>query len=340
MTQYVSVDPARPDPEVVACAARIIREGGLVAFPTETVYGLGANAFDPAAVAGVFRAKGRPSDNPLIVHIAGTNDLEIAARAVPEKARKLGASFWPGPLTMVLLASPGVPRVTSGGLATVAVRVPAHPVATALIRASGTPVAAPSANRSGRPSPTNARHVLEDLDGRIDMILDGGPCTVGVESSVIDLTGDPPVLLRPGGLSRSSIEAVIGDIRTLEQAPEAANRSPGTRYRHYAPKARVILAGPGEVAREVARHLSDGRRVGVMAVHPVPGGRAGLSVRMMSADPAGYARELFAALREMDDLNCEVIVAETVDERGLGSAVMDRLRRASQGDSAGTSQGS
>lgn len=333
MTEFVTVEPERPDPEVIERAAQVIRRGGLVAFPTETVYGLGANAFDPDAVAKIFRAKGRPTDNPLIVHLAGADELEVAAVDVPDQARKLGAAFWPGPLTLVLPASPRVPRMTSGGLDTVAVRVPSHPVAVALIRASRTPIAAPSANRSGRPSPTQARHVLDDLDGRIELILDGGPCAVGVESTVLDLTGERPVILRPGGLSRSSIEAVIGEVRTLEQVPGSAMRSPGTRYRHYAPKARMVLAGPPEVNGVVDELLSAGRTVGAITTRTLAGGRPGLKVRVVPGDLAGYARELFTALRELDDLGCEVIVAETVGEDGLGSAVMDRLRRASLGDS-------
>lgn len=333
MTEFTSVDPERPDPEVIERAAQVIRRGGLVAFPTETVYGLGANALDPDAVAGIFRAKGRPSDNPLIVHLAGPDELEVAAVDVPDQARRLGSAFWPGPLTLVLPASPRVPRITSGGLDTVAVRVPSHPVAVALIRASRTPIAAPSANRSGRPSPTQARHVRDDLEGRVDLILDGGPCAVGVESTVLDLTGSRPVILRPGGISRSSIEAVIGEVRTLEQEPGSAMRSPGTRYRHYAPRARMVLADPLEVKGVVDQLVGEGRTVGAITTRTLAGGGPGLKVRAVPDDLAGYARELFTALRELDALGCEVIVAETVDEDGLGSAVMDRLRRASLGDS-------
>jgi L-threonylcarbamoyladenylate synthase len=326
-TLLMAVDPARPDPDVVRRAAEVIVGGGLVAFPTETVYGLGADALNPDAVRRVFAVKGRPPDNPLIVHIAAPEGLEGVAVRVPPRARALASAFWPGPLTLVLPRAPRVPLATTGGLDTVAVRMPAHPVALALIRAAGRPIAAPSANRSGRPSPTTAAHVLEDLEGQVDVVLDGGPCPVGVESTVLDLTEEPPVILRPGGVPREALEAVLGRVRLLGEVPHAGRRSPGTRYRHYAPRAALLLADPEGVEGLVARLLREGWRVGLLTRRPYPE-TPGLLVRRVPQDPSGYARHLFALLRELDALGCQVIVAETVEEKGIGAAVMDRLRRA------------
>jgi len=324
--KVLRVDPQRPDPAAIEEAGRALREGLLVAFPTETVYGLGAHALSPEAVARIYAAKGRPPDNPIIVHIGRPEEVAVVAREVPPPARALMARFWPGPLTLVLPRSPRVPDVTTAGLDTVAVRMPSHPVALALIRAAGVPVAAPSANRSGSPSPTRAQHVLDDLGPQVDVVVDGGPCPVGVESTVLDVTGEEPVILRPGGVTREELEEALGRPVRLGRGQELA-RSPGTRHRHYAPKAQVVVVDREEMAATVRRLAREGRRVGVIATGPldVP---AGTPLRLMSRGLRQYARDLFHALRELDALGCEVIVAEAVPERGLGLAIMDRLRRA------------
>ncbi len=326
--------------EHIARAATVIRAGGLVAFPTETVYGLGADALNEDAVRRIFLAKERPADDPLIVHIAYAQQLAQLARQIPQRAWDLTEKFWPGPLTLVLPKTDRVPAVTTGGLDTVAVRMPSHPVAKRLIELSGVPIAAPSANRFGRPSPTTAQHVWEDLAGRIELILDGGPTPIGVESTVLDLTQDPPMVLRPGGITLEELRAVLGDVRILSSsASEEAKRSPGTRYRHYAPRARVLLVEQGMV-EAVLEGLS-GKRVGVLVWGPHPslpspvrkGGRGaggeGLIVIQMPQSLRAYARRLFAVLRELDAQGVEVIVVEKLEERGLGRAIMDRLRRAS-----------
>jgi L-threonylcarbamoyladenylate synthase len=323
-TLYLTADAA-----AVRRAAEVIRAGGLVAFPTETVYGLGADALSAGAMERIFDAKERPKGNPIIVHVAGIDALEAVAVRVPAQARDLAARFWPGPLTLVLPRSGAVPLVTTGGLETVAVRVPAHPVARALIDAAERPIAAPSANRSGRPSPTRAEHVREDLEGRIELILDGGPTPVGVESTVLDMTTDPPTLLRPGGITLEQLETCLGPVRLLAGDDDAAAaRSPGLRYRHYAPRARVVLveAGTGELA--VASWLEAGRPVALMAQRPVAPGRPGLTVKTMPGEPEAYARELFAVLRELDAMAVEAIFVEAIAEEGLGRTIMDRLRRA------------
>ncbi|MCX8103094.1 MAG: L-threonylcarbamoyladenylate synthase [Candidatus Bipolaricaulota bacterium] len=319
------------DPGIVR-AAEVIRSGGLVAFPTETVYGLGADALNEDAVRKVFIAKERPRDDPLIVHIARAQQLALLARHIPPRAWNLAERFWPGPLTLVLPKTERVPAVTTGGLDTVAVRAPAHPVAKKLIERSGCPIAAPSANRFGRPSPTTAQHVVEDLDGRIDLILDGGPTAIGVESTVLDLTQEPPMILRPGGVTLEELQEVMGEVRLLNSSDsEAAKRSPGTRWRHYAPRAKLILAEPAELEKIVTRLQERGQRIGVMVrqgrllCSPAP---SVLSVIPMPSALSEYARRLFAALRELDAQGVDVIVVEKIEERGLGRAIMDRLRRA------------
>lgn len=340
-TQVLNADA----PGAVERAAAILREGGLVAFPTETVYGLGADGFNPEAVARIFAAKGRPADNPLILHVTGADMLAGVARDLPASARPLMDAFWPGPLTLVLPRGPAVPAAVAAGRDTVAVRAPAHPVALALIRAVGRPLAAPSANRSGRPSPTRAEDVLEDLDGRIDAVLDGGPTGIGVESTVVDLTASPPVLLRPGGVPAEALAAALPGLGRAEAA--AGSRvgagpapAPGMRYEHYAPRARVILfEGPaGRVAEAVRRRAEalahEGRRVAVLATEETAGAyhALGSAVAVLGSrsDPGGMGRRLFAALRDLDRGGAEVILAEGVPEAGLGEAIMDRLRRAAR----------
>jgi L-threonylcarbamoyladenylate synthase len=324
MSVRTEVLPA-DDPAAIARAAAVIRAGGLVAFPTETVYGLGADALDPAAVRQIFAAKGRPADNPLIVHVAAASEARPLAAAVPPAAERL-MSLWPGPLTLVLPRAAAVPDVTTAGQPTVAVRVPAHPAALALLRACGRPLAAPSANRSGRPSPTTAAHVLADLEGVVAVILDGGPCEVGLESTVVDVTGPRPLVLRAGGLPVEALRAAVGgEVDVLSgQDPAAMSRSPGLRHRHYAPRARVLLVAPGEAA------ALGGPAVAVMSQQPRPEGFVG-RWREMPARLEDYAHELFAALRELDAPEVATIVVETVPEVGLGRAIADRLRRAAQG---------
>ncbi len=314
----------RATPSAVREAAALLRAGALVAFPTETVYGLGARAFDAAAARRVYRAKGRPCDNPLIVHLADPSDLPQVARRITPLARRLAAAFWPGPLTLVLEKTARVPAAVTGGRRTVAVRCPAHPAARALIRALGEPVAAPSANRSGRPSPTTAAHVRRDLGGRVPLILDGGPCRRGLESAIVDARGIRPVLLRPGTLTPETIARAAG---VPVAAPgRGAPPAPGTRHRHYAPSCRVVLAPPAEVRRGA---LPGARTRGAGLVHRSrwPGRRPAFA-RRVAGGPAAYARALFAALREAEGAGVRVLFVETVPDRGVGRAVMDRLRRA------------
>jgi L-threonylcarbamoyladenylate synthase len=327
----VVIDPAAPDPRAITEAAAVIQAGQLVAFPTETVYGLGADGLNPTALGQIYTVKGRPPDNPLILHLASHDQLTLVASDVPAVAHALIHAFWPGPLTLVLPKTTRVPDLATAGLATVAVRMPAHPVALALIKSTETPLAAPSANRSGWPSPTAAQHVLDDLKGLIPFILDGGPTAIGVESTVLDVTCAPPMLLRPGGIPQEAIEAVIGPLqRTADTALQ--RRSPGTRYRHYSPRARVLIlveASIETLQREVAAALSHHYRVGCLLHRlEVPEVPPRVIVRRIGGCIADYARAIFAALRHFDAQGVDIIIVEGVAEVGLGVAVMDRLRRA------------
>jgi L-threonylcarbamoyladenylate synthase len=315
--------PLAPDRDGLATAAAVLRAGGLVAFPTETVYGLGVDAFDPVAVGRVFAAKGRPADNPLIVHLAEMAQLPRVVARITPLARSLAAAFWPGPLTLVLAAADVVPAATTGGLSTVAVRVPDHPVATALLTLADLPVAAPSANRSGRPSPTTAEHVAADLGAEVDVILDGGACPVGVESTVVDARGDRPVVLREGTITREDLglgAVPAGSVRAAELAA-----SPGTRYRHYAPRCALMLAAPGDGPAHATRLAAAGARVGLVASAPAPAGVVPIAT---VRDVPQLAQRLYAALRDAELAEVDVLVVESVPEVGLGRAVMDRLRRA------------
>lgn len=319
--------------ERLKVAARLIRGGKLVAFPTETVYGLGADALNESAVRKIFEAKGRPADNPLIVHIADIEWLFDLTREVPEMAIELAEKFWPGPLTLVLPRDPKVPDVTTGGLDTVAVRMPAHPIALDLIRLSKRPIAAPSANISGRPSPTDAEHVIEDFYGRIECVVDGGPTPIGVESTVLDLTGPKPILLRPGGLTLEEIEKVAGEVEihpAVKGKRVGLAKAPGMKYRHYSPSAQVIVVeGEREAVRKkidelVKEFQKKGMRVGVMATERH---KADVFFPLGQSD-VEVARNVFRALRELDKAGVDVIIAEGIEERGLGIAVMNRLRKA------------
>ncbi len=333
-------DCVQADPSTLARAAKLLRQGEVVAFPTETVYGLGADATNPEAVRRIFAAKGRPSDNPLIVHVASVADVAPLVTHIDDRARRLMTAFWPGPLTLVLPKSDRVPPEVSAGLDTVGVRLPAHPVAQALIRAAGVPIAAPSANRSGRPSPTTARHVLEDMDGRIPMIVDGGACDVGVESTVLDVTGDVAVVLRPGGITPEMLREVLGEVRVDDSAlrPLVTEqpRSPGMKYKHYAPQARMIIVSGGETARmrRMQQAYDEAERTGQRPVLLAARQRqAAFAPRAFSAcgsvdDPTAAANELFAVLRALDAQDYDLIIAEAVDAQGIGLAVMNRLGRA------------
>jgi L-threonylcarbamoyladenylate synthase len=318
-------------------AAGILRRGGLVAFPTETVYGLGADALNGEAVARIFAAKGRPLDNPLIVHIEHTLQIERLAVNIPAEAYILAERFWPGPLTLVLESAQVVPSETTGGLDTVALRLPQHPVALELLRAAGVPVAAPSANLSGRPSPTTARHVLDDLSGRIDAVLDGGPCTVGVESTVLDIRGGEPLLLRPGGVTMEEISAVLGkECRLAMWENGLPPPSPGLKYAHYSPRAPLYLVTGSPPAvlsklRGLVEHYHElGKNVGLLISSENVGKLACEQMEVLGSrhDPAAQAAELFAALRRFDEKGVDVILAEGYAEKGVGLALMNRLRKA------------
>lgn len=322
------------EPGAVEQAGKLLREGGLVAIPTETVYGLAANAWDSTAVEGIFAAKGRPQDNPLIIHIARESQVQELAAAVPALAQKLFQAFWPGPLTVVLPKSSRVPSQVNGNLPTVAVRFPSHPVAQAVIQAAGVPLAAPSANRSGRPSPTSAQHVWEDLSGRIAGILDGGSCPVGVESTVVSLVQDTPRLLRPGSITVEQLRAVIGevDVDPAVLSPlqkETAASSPGMKYQHYAPLARVILVeGPYAAYRDfVNSHAGPG-----VAALCYEGEQEGLRTDTVcfgrEQDASGQARALFDALRQLDARGIRIAYARCPRQEGIGLAVYNRLLRA------------
>lgn len=310
-----------------AVAAGALARGALVAFPTETVYGLGADAEDGDAVARIFRAKGRPAGHPLIVHGHDAGVMDRYASAVPASARLLADAVWPGPLTLVLPRSGRVPDAVTGGRPTVGLRVPAHPAALAMLAALGRGVAAPSANPFGRTSPTTAGHVLRDLGDRVDLVLDGGPCGVGVESTIVDLSGDRPEVLRPGGVPRARIEEILG--RAVDVVTAGPARAPGMLAVHYAPRARVVLA-PADSATEVARGLlAAGRDVGILAERGTVGTPPGVTALTPSAGGAdGLARDLYALLRRADALGLSAVVAVAPDGDGLAAAVRDRLGRA------------
>ena len=322
-----------------AQAAAILREGGLVGIPTETVYGLGANGLDPQAVARIFAAKGRPQDNPLILHIPEASWLDRYCQSIPERAWALAEAFWPGPLTLILPRKPEVPDAVTAGLDTVGMRCPAHPLCRAIIRLAGVPVAAPSGNTSGRPSPTTAQHMLEDMDGKIDAIVDGGPCTVGVESTILDLTETTPRLLRPGGITLEQLKSVLGEVAvdpavTRLMGAGEKPKAPGMKYRHYAPEAPVtVVAGdPAKSAAYIASHAAPGD--GIICFDefvPLFTGRPGTGP-VMDLGPAGdkaeQARHIFDALRSFDHTGVGAIWAQCPDAGGIGLAIANRLNKA------------
>ena len=339
----LKVDSQKPKMGTIRIAADFIKKGGLVAFPTETVYGLGADALNSKAVLAVFEAKKRPLDNPPIVHVGNPKDVYNLVKEVPPKAEKLMKNFWPGPLTLIFKRSNIVPDVTVAGLDTIAIRMPRHNVALALLRGSGCPIAAPSANLAGKPSPTTAKHVWDDLNGRIDAILDAGPTNIGVESTVLDLTVDPPQILRPGGTLYEVLRKFLGKVELHPVAVAEKElqiekvRSPGMKHKHYAPNADVIVV-EGEVSavmekvKELAKfYKQKGIKVGVLATDETVGYYEADVVKSLGSrnDLAVIAKNLFRLLREFD-LDCvDVIIAEGIPAEGLGLAVMNRLRKAS-----------
>lgn len=328
----VSVDPVAPDAVTIDHAATILRAGGLVAFPTETVYGLGAHALDREAVERIYAAKGRPAYNPLIVHVASEEAARALAAEWPASASRVARAFWPGPVTVVVRKRPIVPDSVTAGLDSVALRVPAHPVALALIHAAGIPIAAPSANRSMELSPTTARHVAESLGERVDLVLDGGETTVGIESTVLDLRGERPAILRPGVIGPRELEPIIGELsRPEEKHGETPRASPGQLDRHYAPRARVALFAAEDAPRTDAEArvlTAHGVTVGAMLIDAeLPG--ATVQVRL-PRDAIRYAHRLYATLHELDHAGCEVVFVEDVPNDDSWMGVADRLERASR----------
>lgn len=339
-TTVVTVDKEHPDAKVMEEAGRVLKEGGLVAFPTETVYGLGGDGLNPDSSRKIYQAKGRPSDNPLIIHIADMESLDKIVKAIPLKARKMAEAFWPGPLTMIFEKSSVVPYETTGGLESVAVRMPSHPVAAALIRAGGGYVAAPSANTSGRPSPTRASHVREDLEGKIDMIIDGGSVGIGLESTIVDFTEDEPVILRPGYINQEMMEDVIGQVKVdrglLITDENVRPKAPGMKYRHYAPQASLtIVEGKAEdtiayINTQCAKLKAEGKGAGVIATDETRGRYQAAVVKSIGTrrDEEGIARHLFGILREFDEEKVDAIFSESFDTPKMGQAIMNRLLKA------------
>lgn len=339
-TMIKKIDKLKPGD--LSEAAKILQNGGLVAFPTETVYGLGANALEASAAKKIYEAKGRPSDNPLIVHICKIEDMEVLAREIPEKAYQLAEVFWPGPLTMILKKKDIVPNGTTGGLDTVAIRLPANQIARKLIEEANVFVAAPSANISGKPSPTKAEHVIKDMKGKIDMIIDGGLSTLGLESTIVDLSGVVPVILRPGCITKIMLENVIGEILVdptiLSKSPnlDIAPKAPGMKYRHYAPEGnltiyegdmKLVISAINQKAKEKEE---SGKRVGVVATDETKAlYRYGTVMTIGSRkDEASIAAGLYAILREFDELHAEYIYSESFADNSLGQAIMNRLLKA------------
>ena len=339
-TQIIQVDEQHIQINLLRQAGEIIKAGGLVAFPTETVYGLGGDALNPDSSRKICEAKGRPSDNPLIVHICRMEDLPYLVKEIPEAAKKLADAFWPGPLTMIFRKSPAVPTETTGGLATVAVRMPSHKTALSFIREAGGYVAAPSANRSGKPSPTCAKYVEEDMAGRIEMILDGGDVEIGLESTIVDMTEEIPVILRPGYITKEMLEEALGSVREdgtmMSDESGQAPKAPGMKYRHYAPKGSLVIVD-GEEARVTAyineqleRLRREGHRTGVIGTDATIARYRGDVCKSAGSreDENTIAKELYRILREFDDEEVTAIFSESFDTAGIGQAIMNRLLKA------------
>ncbi len=339
-TEKITIEEENIDFVVIERAGKILREGGLVAFPTETVYGLGGDALNPQSSGKIYAAKGRPSDNPLIVHIANMQALQKIVTKIPEAGKKLADAFWPGPLTMIFNKSDVVPRETTGGLDTVAVRMPSHKIALALIEAAGGYIAAPSANLSGKPSPTLAKYVAEDMDGRIEMIIDGGEIGIGLESTIVDLTDTIPTILRPGYITLEMLTEVLGEVKVdrtiLDGNSKQAPKAPGMKYRHYAPKGDLtIIDGNEGAVREMINKLTKekqqkGEKVGIIGTQENIAYYSADSVKSVGSrsDDESIARALYQFLREFDDENVTVIYSEAFSTVGMGQAIMNRLLKA------------
>ncbi|HWP78915.1 MAG TPA: L-threonylcarbamoyladenylate synthase [Candidatus Nitrosotenuis sp.] len=336
-SKVIKVNPKKPDLAKIKEAAKVIRRGKLVAFPTETVYGLGANALNAGAVKRIFEAKGRPADNPLIIHIYDKDDLVFLAKEIPEIAERLTRRFWPGPLTIVLKKSEIVPKIVTGGLDTVAIRMPKNNIAQLLIREAGVPIAAPSANVAGRPSPTTAKHVLEDLAGKVDLIIDGGKTKIGIESTVVDLSGKTPMLLRPGGVTLEQLQKEIGKVNVHPivegRKTKSVHRSPGMKYRHYSPNAKIILIeGPAskvnaEISKLIKTLKNQRKRVGVLATQRGHQQRSDFT-KYVGGSHSEIAANLFDAFREFDAKKIDVVLAQGITRKGLGLGIMNRLGKA------------
>lgn len=336
-TKILKIDLNAPSNSTIKYAASIIQKGGLVAFPTETVYGLGANALNAKAVAKIFKVKRRPIDNPLIVHIAKFEELDKLAKIIPQKAKLLVRKFWPGPLTLVLLKKKNVPKEVTAGSKTIAIRMPANRFALELIRNAGVPIAAPSANLAGKPSSTTATHVMEDFNGKIDLIIDGGQTDIGVESTVLDLTENSPVILRPGAVTKEMLEKIIGKVRTLKKNKTGNIKSPGLKYKHYAPKAKMILVtgDMNEIIKKTKKLIiyfkKRNKKVGLMtSVETKKSYNAENTILSVGSrkNLKIVARNLFFVLREFDRLDVEVILAECFPETKIGYAIQNRLKKA------------
>jgi len=342
VTRVLPVNPDAPEAEPIQEAANILADGGLVAFPTETVYGLGANALDAQAVDRIFVAKGRPASDPIIVHLHDLAQLPTIAVNIPDLAYELARQFWPGPLTLVLQRNENVPPNVSAGMPTVAVRMPSHPVAVALLRQANLPVAAPSANRFARPSATTAAHVLEDLDGRIECILDGGAAVIGVESTILNLTKDQPVLLRPGGVTVETLRAIIPDLQIVSKhlhEDEQGIEAPGMLYKHYSPRAELLLFNGEQNAllpamrSRALEQIEQGKRVGFLLPDNEVASIANLPVEVVNlgATESEVGHNLFSAMRSLDQAGVDVILVHGFVQSGLGLALWDRLLRAAEG---------
>ncbi|MDP4179825.1 MAG: L-threonylcarbamoyladenylate synthase [Bacillota bacterium] len=340
-TEIIRIDKNNINVDKIKAAADILRVGRLVAFPTETVYGLGANALDEEAVKKIFAAKGRPSDNPLIVHVSDKEMIEGLVKKIPEKAFELMRQFWPGALTLIMEKADCIPHIITGGLNTVAIRMPSHPIALELIKVSQIPVAAPSANISGRPSPTEAEHVIHDLSGKVDLIIDGGSSNIGLESTVLDLTVDPPMVLRPGGVTLEQLRGLLKDV-VVDPAllditrSEFRPKAPGMKYTHYSPKADVIIvdgnieAIVSKINELASNRISNGIKVGILATEQTREKYKSCNVLSLGdrRKPETIAANLFKGLRELDLTGVEVIFTEAVDDTGVGLAIMNRMKKA------------
>lgn len=337
-------DRENPEKDIIEAGAKLIKNGGVVAFPTETVYGLGANAFCEEAIDKIFIAKGRPQDNPLILHVSSIDEVYPLVEKVDENMKMLMEKFWPGPLTIIFKKSSKVSKKLTGGLSTVAIRMPRNKIALELINSSGVPIAAPSANTSGRPSPTEASHVVEDMYGKIDMIIDGGSTGVGVESTVLDMSEEVPTILRPGGVTMEDLLQIFSEVKydqsIISDDENIVPKSPGQKYKHYAPKAKMIVF-TGDV-KTISKNIKsqvksltlEGKKVGIMATEETKDEyNEGIVLVVGSrSDKDTIARNLFKVLRQFDELNVDMILAEGVDTEGIGRAIMNRMKKACGGD--------